>query len=176
MLKNRNVERARNYAIKFHGDQKFGNYPYVFHLDMVHEIAVKFNLGELYEIAAYLHDLIEDTAVTKQDLKNNFGQEAAEIVFCVSGFGENRKEKQKDIYEKLQYNIQAINLKMCDRLANLIASKINKPKLFETYVKEYDSLNLDYIFAQGDKNLYLAIKIALGKNTENCSVKRTISL
>lgn len=167
MLRSPKVEAAREYAIKHHGEQMFGEEPYYYHLDMVHAIVVYFGLSEEYEIAAYLHDLLEDTSIKKQQLARNFSEEIAEMVFCVSGFGETRQEKQKDIHNKLQTNIKSINLKMCDRLANLRTSKLNKPKLFQRYCKEHELFELDLLFCKGDKNLYLAIQIALGKEVLN---------
>jgi (p)ppGpp synthase/HD superfamily hydrolase len=159
--KNYKVEKARNYAIFLHGEQKFGEEPYYYHLDMVHDIVVEFGLDEEYEIAAYLHDLLEDTSITKQELIKEFGEDIADMVFCVSGFGKNRKEKQKNIYEKIQTNVKSINLKMCDRLANLRSSKLNKPKLFKRYCEEHELFNLDLIFSKGDLNLFKAIKFEL---------------
>lgn len=164
MLRNSKVEKAREYAIRHHGEQMFGEQPYYYHLDMVYAIVVKFGLGEEYEIAAYLHDLLEDTPITKEELALEFGEEIADMVFCVSGFGANRQEKQKDIHTKLQTNIKSINLKMCDRLANLRTSKLNKPKLFQRYCKEHELFELDLVFSQGDSNLFLAIQIALDKD------------
>lgn len=158
------VKKAREYAILHHAEQMFGEKPYYYHLDMVHAIVVKFNLGEEYEIAAYLHDLLEDTSITRDELSKEFGEEIAEIVFCVSGFGDNREQKQRDINAKLKTNIKSINLKMCDRLANLKTSKINKPKLFKKYCKEHELFELDLIFSQGDSSLFFAIKMALENN------------
>lgn len=174
MLRNAQVEKAREYAIRHHGEQMFGEQPYYYHLDMVHAIAVKFGLGQEYEIAAYLHDLLEDTPVKKQELALEFGEEIADMVFCVSGFGVNRQEKQKDIHNKLQTNIKSVNLKMCDRLANLRTSKLNKPKLFQRYCKEHEIFELDLLFCNGDKNLFLAIQIALDKHI--VQPKKTMSL
>lgn len=174
MLRNAKVEKAREYAIHHHGEQMFGEQPYYYHLDMVHAIVVKFGLGEEYEIGAYLHDLLEDTAITKEELAQKFGEEMADMVFCVSGFGSNRQEKQKDIHNKLQTNIKSVNLKMCDRLANLITSKLNKPKLFQRYCKEHELFELDLLFCNGDKNLFLAIQLALDK--EVLQSKKTLSL
>lgn len=181
MLRNSKVEKARKYAILHHGEQMFGEQPYYYHLDMVHAIAVKFELGEEYEIAAYLHDLLEDTIITKLELANEFGEEMAEIIFCVSGFGDNRQEKQKDIHTKLQTNIKSVNLKMCDRLANLRTSKLNKPKLFQRYCKEHELFELDLVFCQGNRNLFVAIQLALDKEiiplpTNTICNKKTLSL
>ena len=113
-------------------------------------------------------------SITKEELSKEFGNEIADMVFCVSGFGPNRQEKQKDIHIKLQTNVKSVNLKMCDRLANLRTSKLNKPKLFQRYCKEHELFELDALFSQGNKNLFLAIQIALDK--EIVKPKKTMSL
>jgi (p)ppGpp synthase/HD superfamily hydrolase len=173
MLRKTNVEKARNYAIQHHGDQMFGEQPYYYHLDMVHAIVIQFGLGEEYEIAAYLHDLLEDTELSKEQLSKDFGKDIAEMVFCVSGFGQNRQEKQKNIHDKMLTNIKSVNLKMCDRLANLRTSKINKPKLYQRYCKEHEDFQLDLLFSKGNYELFIEIQIALGKMELN--TKKTMS-
>jgi (p)ppGpp synthase/HD superfamily hydrolase len=155
------VEAARNYAILHHAEQMFGEQPYSYHLDMVHAIVVKYNLGEEYEIAAYLHDLLEDTNIKKQELTNMYGKDIGEMVFAVSGFGSDRKEKQADIKRKMPLYVRSINLKMCDRLANLLSSKINKPKLYQRYCLEHEDSELQFIFSQGNSALFNAIENAL---------------
>jgi (p)ppGpp synthase/HD superfamily hydrolase len=57
--------KAREFAIKAHGEQKYGEFPYSVHLDEVATIAKPY--GESAEIVAYLHDVIEDTSVTKKE-------------------------------------------------------------------------------------------------------------
>lgn len=154
------VKVARQFALESHGDQMYGNKPYSFHLDCVHAIVVQFNLGIEYEIAAYLHDVLEDTSISKITLAEKFGEEIADMVFCVSGFGANRKEKQLNIKEKMLQNHKSINLKMADRLANMIHSKHDKPKLYALYCKEH--IDLEAIFALGDTTLFEAIENAAG--------------
>lgn len=134
------VRFARNFAIKAHGEQKYGVHPYVYHLDSVHDIIKKANLGEEYEIAAYLHDVLEDTDITKKQLENIFGIHIAEMVFAVSGFGNNRNEKHLDMKLKMEKYPASISLKMADRYANMNSSRINRPKLYSTYKKEHVSL------------------------------------
>lgn len=161
MIKEKNmVTIARQFAIENHGDQMYGNKPYSFHLDDVHAIVVQFNLGIEYEIAAYLHDILEDTNVSKLKLIETFGEDIAEMVFCVSGFGANRKEKQLNIKQKMPNYPRSINLKMADRLANMIHSKHDKPKLYDLYCREH--VELASIFAMGDTKLFEAIETAAG--------------
>lgn len=150
------VQFARNYAIQKHGEQKYAHYPYSYHLDKVYEIVVEMNLGEDYEIAAYLHDVIEDCGVSKEEIAKLFNQHIAELVFAVSGFGENRKERQEDMKNKMALYPESINLKMADRLANIRSSKINKPSLYQTYKKEHEKLK--ELFELGSPELFYLIE------------------
>lgn len=164
MLINNELIKSRNYAILHHGEQKFDIHPFSYHLDLVFEISKKFGLSDNIKIASFLHDLIEDTHITKEDLSKEFNIEISNLVFAVSGFGLNRKEKQKNIASKIENNIDAINLKMCDRLANLMCSKKNKPSLFKKYCEEYYELNLNDIFSKGDTKLFLTINKLVSDN------------
>lgn len=150
---------ARNFAIEQHGTQTYGEHDYVYHLDQVYNVAVLLNLGPEYEIAAYLHDLIEDTSITKEIIAEKFGLNIANLVFAVSGFGVNRAERTEDIKSKLILFPKAINLKMMDRYANLCSSKVNKPSLFKTYKKEHEVFRS--LFEQGDFRLFSLIEDVL---------------
>lgn len=57
---------ARRLALELHGDQSYADHPYVYHLDRVREL-VSF-LGPHFEVAALLHDSIEDTPATSTSL------------------------------------------------------------------------------------------------------------
>lgn len=154
------VQFAREYAIEHHQQQMYGDKPYVFHLDQVYDITVRFELGLEYQIAAYLHDIIEDTNITKNEVENKFGVHISEMVFAVSGFGANRKERQQDIKIKMVAYQPSINLKMADRLANMLHSQINKPKLYDLYCKEH--IELEEIFSQGNSLLFSQLEQAAG--------------
>lgn len=154
-IKNILVE-ARNFALENHKEQKYGMHDYIYHLDEVYEIAKEFNLDYKYQIAAYTHDLLEDTKVTQEQLRKKFGDEITEMTFAVSGFGLNRKEKKEDIICKLKKCPNAINLKMIDRLANMrSAYKDKNERLLNMYLSEID----DYkeVFSLGNKEIHHAI-------------------
>lgn len=129
---------ARNFAIKAHGNQLYGGNPYIYHLDKVVKVLKDYGLtGFIYEDAGYLHDVIEDTSVTLQELQAEFGTYVAELVWSVTGEGKNRKERQESIYAKLKDNHHGINLKLADRIANLETgfAENNQEKL-KMYKKE----------------------------------------
>ena len=58
--------KAREFACKYHGEKRYGEHPYVVHLDAVAEIVQQY--GEPAVVIAYLHDVVEDTEVTIDDL------------------------------------------------------------------------------------------------------------
>ena len=64
--------KARIFAIAAHGGQKYGNYPYSVHLDAVAKIADEY--GEKAAVIAYLHDVVEDTFVSINDIEKEFGK------------------------------------------------------------------------------------------------------
>ena len=132
-----NVRKARDFALERHGEQKYGELPYVYHLDMVYEIVLAAGLDEDYLMASYLHDILEDTNTTKEELATKFNPRVAEMVDSVSGFGNSRKEKKACMIAKLNKFPEGINLKMADRYANMKES-LSIPGMFDMYVKELE--------------------------------------
>ncbi len=117
--------------------------PYSFHLRMVAEVAKDFmHLPERQwsdlELAAYGHDLIEDTRTSYNDCKQELGTYVADIIYAVSNEkGRNRKERANDKYYDGILNTEgALFVKLCDRIANVQYSKLTKSKMFEMYEKE----------------------------------------
>ncbi len=126
--------------------------PYEFHLRMVAKVAEKFielipnlNDGETalrdsVLLAAYGHDLIEDTRVSYNDVKDILGQEAADIIYAVTNEkGKNRKERANEkYYEGIRNTRGAVFVKLCDRIANVQYSKMTGSRMFDMYKKEND--------------------------------------
>ena len=75
------IQRAYNYAVEKHGEQvrKSGE-PYIIHPTNVAYTIAELGLDEQTICAALLHDVVEDTEVTNEDLENEFGLEIAEMV------------------------------------------------------------------------------------------------
>jgi len=91
--------------------------------------------------AAWGHDLIEDTRVSYNDVKEHLGQEAADIIYAVTNEkGKNRKERANEkYYEGIRNTPGAVFVKLCDRIANVQYSKMTGSRMFEMYKKENDS-------------------------------------
>lgn len=134
------INRARNFAIKAHGGQKYGDgLPYVHHLDRVYGKLVQFDVDEeSLLVAAFLHDTIEDTNVTAEDIiYNGFGAAVAQLVSAVTnGPGKNRAERHANTYPKILACPGAVQLKLADRLANVEYSFVNQSPQLEMYRKE----------------------------------------
>ncbi|MBU6174511.1 MAG: HD domain-containing protein [Planctomycetes bacterium] len=141
---NPKIQVARDFAIRAHGSQQYGHQPYVYHLDSVAELLISF--GEEAIIAAYLHDTVEDTETTLEDIRVMFGEDSAACVHLLTDEpGENRKARKAKTNEKLSKtsNTLALTVKAADRLANLQeASQDPASGKLEMYRREHDAFRL----------------------------------
>ena len=125
--------------------------PYEFHLRMVAQVGKDFkhllpkinlvdnrNQDTLFELACHGHDLIEDTRVSYNDVKNILGQFVADIIFAVSNEkGKVRSERANDkYYQGIRDTEGAVFVKLCDRIANVQYGKLTKSRQVEMYKKE----------------------------------------
>jgi len=135
------LQKARTFAISAHGDQKYGERPYVFHLDAVAKLAEPY--GEDAVVVAYLHDVVEDTETTVEAIASMFGPQIAACVGLLTDApGANRKERKVKTYAKLAEvsgpNELALIVKAADRLANVRACLADrKQSLWEVYRSEH---------------------------------------
>jgi guanosine-3',5'-bis(diphosphate) 3'-pyrophosphohydrolase len=130
--------KAKEYALETHAGQLYGSHPYSFHLEAVVAIAKKLNLSDEIIAGCWLHDTMEDCEVSFHDIKSRFGDSIAEIVYCVTDeLGRNRKERKQKTYPKIAGNEDAICVKLCDRIANLNQTIVDKnSRLLSVYLSE----------------------------------------
>lgn len=117
------AKSARDFAIIAHGDQRYGDQPYVIHLDAVAAIVEAWNFRGAVLDAAYLHDVIEDTAITHADLASIFGQRVADMVWAVTAEDGTRDQRMASIYAKVAKDGSAAVVKVADRIANIEAAE-----------------------------------------------------
>lgn len=162
MLSHTTVQRARDYAVRMHGDQKYGDEPYVVHLDEVVIVLDEVTSDIDTLTAGYLHDVIEDakhadgSSVTVMDVRAEFGEAVAAIVWAVTGVGANRQERMESIYRKIKacpYPHKATAVKCADRLQNTRRSKANNPRLWKMYCEEYPRFGCN-LSAWGPRRLW----------------------
>ena len=140
--KDKDYREARMVSIQAHGLQTYdGVFPYKKHLDDVVDVLKRFGFSGKYIIAGYLHDIIEDTALSYNKVKKHFGLDVAEMVYCVTDeLGRNRAEKKRKTLPKTASNPDAIIVKLADRIAN-----IEHGGKIDMYAKEYTEFR-DYLY------------------------------
>ncbi|HUR42369.1 MAG TPA: bifunctional (p)ppGpp synthetase/guanosine-3',5'-bis(diphosphate) 3'-pyrophosphohydrolase [Verrucomicrobiae bacterium] len=122
------VRRAHEFGARLHkGQHRTSGEPYIFHPLAVARILAEMRLDHTTLIAAILHDVIEDTGVSKEDLTKEFGEDVAQLVDGVSKFqkveGQTRAEVQAESFRKLllamTQDLRVILIKLADRLHNM---------------------------------------------------------
>ena len=122
------ILKAYNFAKDKHGEQlRMSGEPYIIHPMQVAYILAELGLDDATICAALLHDVVEDTDVTHQDLTNEFGNEIAVMVDGVTKLSklsyESIEEAQVENYRKMFLamgkDIRVIMIKLADRLHNM---------------------------------------------------------
>ena len=119
---------AFEYALEAHGDQKRkSGEPYIIHPISVASIIDEWGFDTESILAGLLHDTIEDTAVTYQDVEKRFGTSVAELVDGVTKLGhvvyQSREEEQMEDLRKMfvamAKDIRVIIIKLADCTHNI---------------------------------------------------------
>lgn len=129
------IMKAYNYAYEHHGNQKrHSGEPYIIHPLNVAYILADVGMDDSTICAALLHDVVEDTDATDEDLRKNFGDEIADMVAGVTKLGKIQfasvEEQQVEDYRKMFLamgkDIRVIIIKLADRLHNMRTLKYLK--------------------------------------------------
>jgi GTP diphosphokinase / guanosine-3',5'-bis(diphosphate) 3'-diphosphatase len=122
------VNRAFRFSEKSHqGQQRASGEPYLSHPLEVAGLLVDFKMDVTTVIAGLLHDVLEDTAATKDDLQREFGPEIADLVDGVTKIGKlafsSREERQAENFRKMvvamAHDLRVLMIKLADRLHNM---------------------------------------------------------
>ena len=121
------VRDAYALAAEAHKEQrrKTGE-PYIIHpIAVARIVAEELELGANPVISAFLHDVVEDTDYTIEDIRERFGDDVAFLVGVVTKQKKDKYEKSKQvdnyrqILASVQYDVRAILIKLADRLHNM---------------------------------------------------------
>lgn len=121
---------AWNFASANHNGQTLpgSDIPYINHLGLVAMEATaalannSIDNPNLLVVCALLHDLIEDTSTTFEDIKNTFGADVAEGVLALTKNDElpSKPEQMRDCLRRIKNQpIEVWMVKLCDRITNL---------------------------------------------------------
>ena len=122
------LQRAYRFSEASHqGQQRASGEPYLSHPLEVAHLLVDFKMDVTTVTAGLLHDVLEDTQATKQDLEQEFGKEIADLVDGVTKLGKlafsSREERQAENFRKMLIamarDLRVIMIKLADRLHNM---------------------------------------------------------
>ena len=131
------LQRALLVAEHHHKNQTYDIYPYMYHIHSVVNLAKEHGWGEMIQVIAALHDTLEDTTLSYNDIRKAFGLQVAEAVFALTDeLGRNRKERKSKTYPKIRSNPNAVVVKILDRVANLQHSKEYNQRMWKLYIDE----------------------------------------
>jgi len=122
------INRAYVFAANAHANQKRSSgEPYMTHPLAVANILASMRLDDKSIVTGILHDTVEDTAVTLQNIENRFGNEVASLVDGVTKIGQIRftssEHKQVENFRKMilatAKDLRVLLVKLADRLHNM---------------------------------------------------------
>lgn len=122
------IGKAYDVAAKMHdGQMRKSGEPYLIHPLAVTKILAELGMDEDTLIAGLLHDVVEDTEYTNEQLTEAFGEQVALLVDGVTKIGalayENKEQRQAETFRKMflamSKDIRVLIIKLADRLHNL---------------------------------------------------------
>lgn len=138
------MKNFKKQIYKAHTDinQKYDDLSYIYHLKMSKQIYDKFkhliDEQDFTECAVIGHDSIEDTPLTYSDVKKFSNERIADMIYAVTNEkGKSRKERANAKYYKdIRDTKNATFVKLCDRIANILYSKLVESSMYKKYIKE----------------------------------------
>lgn len=162
---------ALKFAFKHHNGQKrkYTNQPYIIHCIEVADIVKSVQCTDAMVCAAYLHDIIEDTNVTFEDLVSEFNHCIASLVYQVSDIskpedGNRATRKAIDLNHLAQASPSAQTIKLADIINNTKNIIQHDKKFAKVYLLEMEkALQVLHI---GNVDLYRQAAEIIAKGQE----------
>ncbi|CAN5163297.1 bifunctional (p)ppGpp synthetase/guanosine-3',5'-bis(diphosphate) 3'-pyrophosphohydrolase [soil metagenome] len=139
------LNKAYVYAMKMHGSQlRASGDPYFAHPIQVAGILTDYKLDTASIVAALLHDVVEDTSATRDDIAALFGEEVAGLVEGVTKLSRlelqaehtRQQENLRKFILAISKDVRVLLIKLADRLHNMRTLKYVKPEKRERISRE----------------------------------------
>lgn len=138
---NTGLTAIARFAIAQHGGQRYGRHAFGYHLRQV--VAILQQYGEAQDLidAGWVHDIIEDTDVTREQLATRFTPRIADLAWAVTGVGQNRAERLHSVVLKIPTIPGSDKLKLADRYCNIRQCLADGNwRLLKMYLREHPVL------------------------------------
>ena len=167
------VKKARAFAEKAHFNQqrKYSGLPYIVHPVEVMEIVKSVPHDEEMLAAALLHDVVEDTNISIEQIEQEFGSGVARLVDDLTDIskpsdGNRATRKAIDRAHSARASARAQTVKLADLISNSADIAENDPGFAKVYLAE--KMLLLEVLTKGDKTLHyragiLALNLSGGK-------------
>ena len=139
------LNRAYVYAVKMHGSQqRASGDPYFAHPIQVAGILTDYKLDTATIVTALLHDVVEDTSATRDDIASRFGEEIADLVEGVTKLSRlelqaehtRQAENLRKFILAISKDVRVLLVKLADRLHNMRTLHFVKPEKRERISRE----------------------------------------
>ena len=152
------LDDVLKFATAAHGDQKrkYTGDPYINHPIAVAKIVETVPHTDAMIAAALLHDVVEDTHVTLDQIKDKFGDKVAELVGWLTDIsqpedGNRRTRKALDRAHSANAPAEAQTIKLADLIHNTASIEKHDPGFYKVYKEE--KIELLKVLTKGDKTL-----------------------
>lgn len=130
------IEKAYHFAQKAHeGQKRMSGEPYFIHVVETAKILAKLGMDATTIAAGLMHDVLEDTEVSEDEMKKEFGEEIVFLVNGVTKLGtvkyrghERHVESMRKFFVAMSNDIRVVIIKLADRLHNLRTLEYVKPE------------------------------------------------
>jgi guanosine-3',5'-bis(diphosphate) 3'-pyrophosphohydrolase len=139
------IRKAWEFCVHYHeGQMRASGEPYIIHPLEVAEVLAEMKLDATAIAAGLLHDAVEDTPVTSEEISTAFGEQVAHIVEGVTKIDKiqfaNREDRQAENVRKMLLamvsDVRVVLIKLADRLHNMRTLEHLKPERQEAIARE----------------------------------------